>query len=337
MSFEDITGQSKVKRLLQSCIVNNKISHSYIFEGQEGIGKKTMSRAFSRAILCNQSGGDACGVCKDCIMTKALTHPDLFIYRVSEDKKSIGVEVIRELLREVYTKPYSAQKKVFIIEDAMLLTDQAQNALLKIFEEPPAYAVFILITQSLTKLLSTVRSRAVAVSFTQYTNAEVLAYLEKNIPQLREQYDFLIAYSGNNIGRAIQLATSEGFIALRQKLYNGIRSLIGADSSAVYGLVTVFEEYKDEADALLECMQSLFRDVLFSLTQCEGYIINSDYLSLINKISDNTTAGGAVKVIEAINQTKQMHSRYVNYNLLVMPLLLGSWEEINVRNSRSAV
>ena len=138
-----ITTQKAFRTLLGSARTGN-VAHSYIFEGMKGVGKYTAARIFANAIHCT---GDVkpCGECPDCKKHAALTHPDLIIIGESGQ---IKVEDIRSMNEELYIKPALSEKKVFIIKNADNMNQDAQNALLKSFEEPPSYAVIILLCEN---------------------------------------------------------------------------------------------------------------------------------------------------------------------------------------------
>ena len=141
MEFIDILGQDDVKSALQGAIYQKRISHAYIFCGEDGIGKKSMARVFSNKILCKDGMTKGCK-CKSCLLFENNNHPDFFV--ISADGNSIGVDKIRQMQSQVSVKPIYSDKKVFVILDAEKLTIQAQNALLKTLEEPPQYIVIIL-------------------------------------------------------------------------------------------------------------------------------------------------------------------------------------------------
>ena len=158
--FEDILGNDDVKKYLINCIENKNFSHSYIFNGIKGIGKYTFAKDFAKCILEDS-------MMQDC-------------YELGPDGKSIKVAQIRELQNVINIKPTFSKKSVYIIDDADLMTIEAQNSLLKTLEEPPEYAVIILIVHNERSILSTVKSRCVNIKFNKLSDKDIKKYFLKN-------------------------------------------------------------------------------------------------------------------------------------------------------------
>ena len=157
--FEDILGNDDVKKYLTNCIENKNFSHSYIFNGIKGIGKYTFAKDFAKCIL------------EDSMMQD--------YYELGPDGKSIKVSQIRELQNVINIKPTFSKKSVYIIDDADLMTIEAQNSLLKTLEEPPEYVVIILIVHNERSILSTVKSRCVNIKFSKLSDKDIKKYLLK--------------------------------------------------------------------------------------------------------------------------------------------------------------
>ena len=158
--FEDILGNDDVKKYLTNCIENKNFSHSYIFSGIKGVGKYTFAKDFAKCIL------------EDSMMQD--------YYELGPDGKSIKVSQIRELQNVINIKPTFSKKSVYIIDDADLMTTEAQNSLLKTLEEPPEYAVIILIVHNERSVLSTVKSRCVNIKFNKLSDKDIKKYFLKN-------------------------------------------------------------------------------------------------------------------------------------------------------------
>ena len=158
--FEDILGNDDVKKYLTNCIENKNFSHSYIFSGIKGVGKYTFAKDLAKCIL------------EDSMMQD--------YYELGPDGKSIKVAQIRELQNVINIKPTFSKKSVYIIDDADLMTIEAQNSLLKTLEEPPEYAVIILIVHNERSILSTVKSRCVNIKFSKLSDKDIKKYFLKN-------------------------------------------------------------------------------------------------------------------------------------------------------------
>ena len=174
--FCDIIGQEPVTGVLKNAVRTGKVPHAIIFDGERGMGKKTVAKAFSAALLCLDPGedGEPCGKCHSCIMAESGSHPDI-ITVTHEKPGSIAVDEIRQqVVNDVLIKPYYGGRKIYIIPDAHLMTQQAQNALLKTLEEPPAHAVFILATTEPHKIPATIRSRCQQFDFRRISKKDII-------------------------------------------------------------------------------------------------------------------------------------------------------------------
>ena len=177
MSFNSIIGNNNVKTYLQNICKSNKIAHSYIFSGIDGIGKSLIAKEFAKKILC-LSNDVKCDNCKSCIEFESENHPDYI--EIEPDGKNIKIDQIRELIKKAYEKPIISLKKVYIINDADLMTKEAQNCLLKTLEEPPNYVTIILVVSNENKLLNTIKSRCLKIVFSRLNECELKNYLQNN-------------------------------------------------------------------------------------------------------------------------------------------------------------
>lgn len=201
----NIIGHEKVKIKLEKIIESNSISHAYLFSGKEGIGKKTLAIEFAKSIMCNESTNfDYCGNCESCITFESGN--DFKI--IFPTKNVIKVDEIREFCGELFLKPTKTSHKVFIIDNAECMNEQAQNALLKVLEEPPLYATIILITSNKEKLLNTIKSRVVDVQFDFLSNEEIKKILDsRNI----EYAEDAIKYANGSLKKALDFVNDELF------------------------------------------------------------------------------------------------------------------------------
>ena len=149
-----IIGQNKIKELFLKTLSSGKVGHCYTFVGEAGMGKSTFTSFISKMIVCEHK--TACGVCKSCVMAEAGTHPDIIRIVPEEDKSSISINVMRRMVVDIYIRPYSSDKKVYIINNFEKAMVPAQNAVLKALEEPPEYVVFLLTVSSEKDVLESV-------------------------------------------------------------------------------------------------------------------------------------------------------------------------------------
>ncbi|WP_033117613.1 DNA polymerase III subunit delta [Intestinimonas butyriciproducens] len=170
--LDALVGNAQVKHRLQT---GRGLSHAYILAGPSGTGKRTLGGALSSALVCSGRGEPPCGHCPDCRKAGAGVHPD--VIRIGLDGKDISVSQIRELRADAYVRPNEAARKVYVLENAQTMNGSAQNALLKLLEDGPAYAAFLLLTDNAGNMLATVRSRCELLNLSPVTPAECREYL----------------------------------------------------------------------------------------------------------------------------------------------------------------
>ena len=214
--FENIIGNNKAKEILAN--ITNP-SHAYMFLGTEGIGKFLFAKEFAYKWLCTSSERP-CGKCKACIQFKGNNNMEFFI--IEPEDGSIKVGQIRNFINNVYEKPVESYKKIYIINDADEMTDSAQNALLKVLEEPPLYVMIILIGSNEQAFLNTIKSRCVKINIQGLTVEELKQYFEKNQETINEK--FLDIYQGS-IGKAKKIDGQENIYLDLQESILDIKSI----------------------------------------------------------------------------------------------------------------
>ena len=174
--FENILGNDNVKQELIKTIKLNKLSHSYLFIGTDGIGKKMIAKEFAKMILCIENE-KYCNRCKSCIEFDTDNNPDFI--SIEPDGANIKIEQIRQMQKKILEAPIISQKKVYIIDNADLMTREAQNCILKTLEEPPEYVTIILIGSKEDNFLSTIKSRCSIIKFQNIPNVQIKQYMKK--------------------------------------------------------------------------------------------------------------------------------------------------------------
>ena len=209
--FADIVGQEQIKEHLENAINMNKVSHAYIINGERNAGKEFIAKTFAMALQCeNRQEYEPCQECHSCSQAKSGNHPDI-IFITHEKPGTIGVDDIRsQINNDVVIKPYSAPKKIYIINEGEKMTVQAQNALLKTLEEPPEYAVILILTTNMETLLPTILSRCVVLNMKPVRNDQIKKFLMENMEIPDYKADICVAFARGNLGKARLLAKSEG-------------------------------------------------------------------------------------------------------------------------------
>ena len=204
MGFDSLLGNNRLKENLSAGIRRGRLSHFYLISGPEGSGKHTLARLLAAAAVCR--GEDKpCLSCAACRKIMANTHPD-FITVDDPEKKSVSIELVRDARSDIYVRPNEADKKVYLFPRAHDMGIPAQNALLKVLEEPPSYGVFLLLTDNSEKILPTVRSRCTELSLQPLDPVFLEGHLKSLFPD-RDAHtvEAAIERSGGYLGQALQL------------------------------------------------------------------------------------------------------------------------------------
>ena len=321
--FEEIVGHKEIIRHLQNAIRLGKVSHAYIFSGETGCGKKLLATAFAMTLQCEQRGVDPCLTCSSCKKAMSKNHPDI-INITHEKPNSIGIEDIRsQLIDDVAIKPYCSSYKIYIISEAEKLTLQAQNALLKTIEEPPAYAVILLLTNNMDALLPTITSRCVKLGLRPVKESMVKEYLmEKlHIPDYQAKMDASLAQG--NIGKAKQLAQSEDFAQVAE---NALRLLRRSGDMELYELVDAIKMLSADKQNIYEYLDLFtmwFRDVLlFKATREVDGLVFKDQFNDIKERAGKSSYEGLETIIDAIEKARTRLHANVNFDLVMELLFL---------------
>lgn len=249
MDFTGFLGNHDLKQRIAAAFRTGRVSHCYLLCGPDGSGKRTLARHLAAALEC-ESEHAPCLRCNICRKVTSGIHPDVITIDDPE-KKTVSVELIRQLQADAYIRPNEGRKKVYLIPRAQDLTDNAQNALLKLIEEPPSYAVFLLLTPNAEKLLPTVRSRAVELRLEPVAQNEALPWLQQHFPQeASAQLQGAYIRSGGYLGQAAALL--QGQLTLPQTT-EFAQAFAAADRYALTLLLCSME--KLPRDKLLEIFQ----------------------------------------------------------------------------------
>ena len=245
LQFDDIIGEEQIKEHFKQSIILGKVSHAYIFEGEMGCGKKALAYAYAKALQCKEGSAWPCGSCTSCLQAENNSQPDI-ITVTHEKPTSFGVEELREqLVQDVTIRPYDSRYKIYIIPDAELMTPAAQNAILKTIEEPPEYAVIMLLTTNAGKFLPTILSRCVKLTVKPVDNRKVYSYLEAHYEDLTEDtLRFATEFAFGNIGKACRCVESEEFAQLQQLCLDVLKNIPKWEISDMVFAIKEVTQYK---------------------------------------------------------------------------------------------
>ncbi len=323
MGLHGIIGHRDVVHYIENAIKSNKISHAYILSGEKGSGKKTIARIFAEALNCEDDKDKPCGKCHSCRMAEGKNHPD--IIEVRHDKpNSIGVEDVREqVVNDVAVRPYNSPYKIYIIPDGEKLTQPAQNALLKTIEEPPAYAVIMILTSNTAALLPTIRSRCVTLNVKPIPDEQVRSYLMEHVKVPDYQADICVAFAQGNIGKAVRLASSENFNEIKSAAVHLLTHVQEMDMTDIMASVKAVEEFKLDIKDYLDILAVWYRDVLyFKATNDADGIIFKEYLRVIKEQTQQISYAGVENILQGIDKAKARLIANVNLELTMELLFL---------------
>ncbi len=311
----DTFHENLMKNLIDS-VHNGTASHAYIFEGEKGLLKHSSARLFAAALSCQNRAVSPCGSCPCCVGAKADTNPDIIYIDREKDKKTIGVDQIRRITEDVAVKPFYSDRKVYIINEGEALTPEAQNAFLKTLEEPPEYAVFIIVAEKSEVLLPTVLSRCELIHFPPVSDKIIERYIREKYPEAESRIPFLVKYCGGIPGNADDIINDETFEALRENSLNMLPQLLSKNKLHAYFVQKFVDENKDDADKIFDFWLSYLRDT--SVIQCgaKSNIINTDKEEKLNLLAGKYEAKRVVKALDAVVNAQKMQSRFVNLKAL---------------------
>ena len=321
--FHDILGHEQIIAHLQNAIEEDKVSHAYIFNGPEASAKMMLAEAFAMALQCEGEGKRPCLECRSCRQAADHNQPDI-IYVSHEKPNTIGVDDIRtQINNDIDIKPYSSRYKVYIVDEAQKMNQQAQNALLKTIEEPPAYAIILLLTTNADSFLQTILSRCITLNLKAVKEDKIKEYLMKHYQIPDYQADICAAFSQGNVGKAIQLASSEEFGELKASVLQLMKRLEDIDLYEMTGAVKQIAEYKLSVNDYFDLMMIWFRDVLYlkATNDVDGLIFKDEVYD-IKKQAAKRSYQGIETILEALEKAKIRLNANVNFDLVIELLLL---------------
>lgn len=292
--FDNLIGNNKIKKELEKVLVNDNISHCYLFIGSNGIGKKEFAKELAKGILCT-SKTPGCSNCKSCVEFQNENNPDFYYIGLGEEN-SIKIEDIRNMQKKVQELPIVSNRKVYIIDDSDFMTKEAQNCLLKTIEEPPEFVTVILIASNENKILNTIKSRALKIYFNNIEDEELKKYL-KNTYQIDSISENMLKAYGGSIGKAIKVNKYTEEFSKVEKVFANIERY--NTITAIKGLEVLYQE------------KEIIEDLL-------------DYINIIflNKSKEDVKYVNYISIIEDVK--KKLNSN-CNYDMTIDSLIFSIW------------
>ena len=255
--------------------------------------------------------------------SRAGNQPDI-IFVSHEKPNTVGVEDIRvQINNDIGIKPYSSPRKVYIMNEGEKMTVQAQNALLKTLEEPPEYAVILILTTNVDALLPTILSRCVVLNMKPVSDHKVKKYLMEELEIPDYKAGICVAFARGNIGKAKMLATSEEFEKVKEEAVTLVKNINDMELSEIVKAIKKISEYKFDVTDYLDILSVWYRDVLlFKATKDANSLIFKDELQHIRRMADRSTYEGIETIVKALQQAKRRLEANVNFDLTMELMLL---------------
>ena len=330
-NFSDIIGQDMIKEHLKNALKTGNMSHAYIINGERFSGKEYIAKVFAMALQCEKHEIEPCNECHACKQALSGNQPD--IIHLTHDKPNvITVDDIREQInRDIVIKPYACDRKVYIINEAEKMNVQAQNALLKTLEEPPEYAVIIILTTNVDALLPTILSRCVVLNMKPVEDSLVKEFLMKYVQVPDYKAEVCAAFARGNIGKAKILASSEEFDKIKTEAIALLKHIDEMNISEISLTIKQMNEYKLEINDFLDILAIWYRDALmFKATADANNLIFRDELRFIKQTASRSTYEGIEIILKALDKAKSRLSANVSFELTMELLLLTIKENSNL-------
>ena len=320
--FEDVIGHEQVIEHMQTAIEKDRDSHAYILNGEAGSGKKMLADIFAATLQCEEHGTTPCGKCKSCLQASSGNHPD--IIKVTHEKASISVDDIRTQLNgDIDIKPYSSKYKIYIIDEADKMTEQAQNALLKTIEEPPAYGIIMLLVTNKNKLLQTILSRCVTLNLKPVSSDLITDFLMKEYQIPDYNAHISARFSQGNVGKAIRYSMSEEFNETKDKILHLLKYIENMQVYEILDGIKQLGEHKLEIYDYIDIMILWYRDILlYKVTGNPNQLLFRAEYPYIKRQAERVGYDGIENIIRAMDKAKERLRANVNFDIALELMLL---------------
>lgn len=264
MKFKNFVGNENIKEQISVLFATSKLPHTIVLEGEEGIGKMTLAREIASALVCRGTAEDKpCYECPQCKKAEKGVHPDIYEYSAPGGAQSFPVAKVREIIKDVYVLPNEADYKIYLLGNAQCMNNSAQNAFLKMLEEPPKYAIFILMVTNKALLLSTVLSRAVVFTLSGVNESVGAAFIVDNFENIdyNNAESALKIYRGN-IGKALGALNDEKKLKGAELAGEIATSIMAPNEYELIKTLSKLPRDRKEITAILTTLKTLFCDAL---------------------------------------------------------------------------
>lgn len=325
MSWAAIVGQPLAVRLLRQAVSGNKVAHAYLFVGPAGVGKRTVALELAKSLNCQAPlpEGGACGSCPSCrkFTAEAVNHPDVRV--IAPEGRFIKTDQIRGLQEEMYARPNEGRMRVAIIDGADRMNPESANRLLKLLEEPPGYAVLILLTHNLSGVLPTLISRCQVVNFPPLSPEDVTNMLRNHHGLDATQAKLYASLSGGSVGRAVALSLDPDVAARRAATGELLQKLRELDDLALIGQAEELDKAKEHLDDWLDLLTAWLRDgLVFAQTESAQLVMNADRLDVVRALAHAFGSDILLGMLSTVTEVRGQLQRNANSRLALDVLML---------------
>lgn len=344
MTWNDVVGLTQLTDNLQNAIKHNKISHAYLIQGEKLSGKRMVADIFARALQCEAgkessehqqtlfempseaTGPRPCNQCRSCKQAINGNHPDI-IYVTHEKPNVISVDNIRQQVNgDIDIKPYSGDYKIYIIDEAEKMNVQAQNALLKTLEEPPSYAVILLLATRAEAMLQTVLSRCVVLNTKPVAEDLIKHFLMQKVQIPDYRASICASFARGNVGRAIELASNEVFDHMKSSVLGLLKHITELETNQIAAEVKKITEEKFDTNDYLDLCFIWYRDVLL-YKACGGFgspcpVIFKEEMTALESAAKHYHYEAVERIIHAIDRARSRIAANVNFDLTMELMFL---------------
>lgn len=319
-----VIGQEQMVQNLQNALKYKKISHAYLFQGERLSGKRMIADIFARALQCETDGDRPCNQCRSCRQALNGNHPDI-IYVEHDKPNVISVDNIRTQINgDIAIKPYSSAYKIYIVDEAEKMNTQAQNALLKTLEEPPEYAVMMLLSTRGEAMLPTILSRCVSLNTKPVPDDRMKHFLMAQIQIPDYRASICASFARGNVGRAIQLASNEEFDTMKAEVLGNLKSIFELEVCQMAAAAKKITEEKFAIEDYLDLCFIWYRDILlYKACKDRKHLIFLEEIQDIERIGKKYSYEAIEKIIGAIEQTRNRINSNVNFELTMELLFMA--------------
>ncbi len=346
MPFKDILGHDREINILKKALSNDRIAHSVLFVGPEGIGKCFTAISLAKSLNCSASndnpplikGGDTgfkndfCGGCQNCRDIEKSSYSDVFLIEPREPESKGGgvdhvagkikIDAVRDAQQRLSYRAVGGGKKVCIVDGAEKMNKEAQNAFLKTLEEPPPDSVIILVVSDGTALLPTIISRCQRINFRPLPKGVMVGIIKERLGMTEDAAILLSYLSGGSIGKVLNWDV-ESILEQRKRMVEMLSRLSLADTEGIFKAAEEISKGERPVESL-EFLKTLYRDIAILKEGREDMVVNSDLLPVLRQRVEGHTFSRLTSGFKMIHkaQVDIMPPRYANKQLTVENLLM---------------